>query len=359
MEAVASMRDGPEPASGVDAVVDDGALEAVARALVSAGRGILAADEDEGTIGERFAAIGIVSTEDSRRRYRQTLFAAPGLGEYISGVILAEETLRQRTDDGRSIPSVLADAGMIPGIAVDRGSIPLAGFPDEVVTDGLDGLGERLLQARRLGARFAKWRSVLAIGDGRPTRSAIDANAEASAHYAAAAQAATVVPIIEPDVLMAGDHTMARCEEVTGEALRAFYAALQRHRVRLRGTLLKTNMILSGAGVAERPDRDQVAFATIRCLGASVPAEVPGILLLSGGQESVEATAHLDAMVRSGPHPWELSFAFGRALQWPALRAWAGEDANARAAQRALVHRARMSSLARTGAWTPGREHDR
>jgi fructose-bisphosphate aldolase class I len=332
-------------------------LEAVARALVAPGRGILAADEDEETIGERFADIGTVSTEGSRRRYRQTLFTAPGLGEYISGVILAEETLRQRNDDGRSMPRVLADAGMIPGIAIDRGSVPLAGFPGEVVTDGLDGLGERLLEARRLGARFAKWRSVLAIGEGRPTRAAIDVNAQANAEYAAAAHAATLVPIIEPDVLMAGDHTIARCEEVTRTALRAFYAALECHRVRLNGTLLKTNMILPGADIAERPGKDQVAAATLRCLCTSVPTEVPGIMLLSGGQGSVEATAHLDAMVRSGPHPWELSFAFGRALQWPALRAWAGEDTNARAAQRALVHRARMTSLARTGAWTPGREH--
>src|SRR5262245_16347193 len=333
-------------------------LEPVAQALVAPGRGILAADEDEETIGERFADIGMVSTADSRRHYRQTLFTAPGLGEYISGVILAEETLRQRNDEGRSMARVLADAGMIPGIAVDRGSVPLAGFPGEVVTDGLDGLGERLLDARRLGARFVKWRSILAIGEGRPTRAAIVANAQASAEYAAAAQAATLVPIIEPDVLMAGDHTMARCEETTGIALRAFYTALDRHRIMLRGTLLKTNMILPGADVAERPRGDQVASATIRCLRASVPAEVPGIMLLSGGQGSVDATAHLDAMVRSGPHPWELSFAFGRALQWPALRKWAGKDANARAAQRALVHRARMTSLARSGAWTPRREHE-
>jgi fructose-bisphosphate aldolase class I len=247
---------------------------------------------------------------------------------------------------------------MITGIAVDRGSVPLAGFPGEVVTDGLDGLGERLLEARRLGARFAKWRSVLAIGEGGPARAAIDANAQASARYAVAAQAATLVPIIEPDVLMAGDHTMARCEETTGKALRAFYTALDRHRVLLRGTLLKTNMILPGADVAERPGVNQVASATIRCFGASVPAEVPGIMLLSGGQESADATAHLDAMVRSGPHPWELSFAFGRALQWPALRAWAGKDANARAAQHALIQRARMTSLARAGRWTPRREHE-
>jgi fructose-bisphosphate aldolase, class I len=228
MKPLPSMTGGREP-TGAEAVVDVGALEAVAQALVAPGRGILAADEDEGTIGERFAAIGIPSTEDSRRRYRQTLFTAPGLSEYVSGVILAEETLRQRTDDGRSMPHVLADAGMIPGIAVDRGSIPLAGFPREVVTDGLDGLRERLLQARRLGARFAKWRSVLAIGEGRPTRSAIDANAEVSARYAAAAQVAALVPIIEPDVLRAGDHTMAQCEAATGKALRAFYSALDRH----------------------------------------------------------------------------------------------------------------------------------
>jgi fructose-bisphosphate aldolase class I len=344
---------------GAEAVVDVGALEAVALALVAPGRGILAADEDEGTIVERFAAIGTVSTRESRRRYRHMLFTAPGLGEYISGVILAEETLQERSDDGRSMPRVLADAGMIPGITVDRGSIPLAGSPGEVVTEGLHGLRERLLHARQLGARFAKWRSILAIGGGRPTQSAIDANALASAHYVLAAQAATLVPIIEPDVLMAGDHTMAQCEEATAKALRAFYSALERHRVRLRGTLLKTNMILPGADAIERPGRSEVASATIKCFRASVPAEVPGITLLSGGQKSVEATAHLDAMARRAPYPWELSFAFGRALQWPALRAWAGEDANAEAAQSALVHRARMASLARTGAWTPGRERDR
>ncbi len=334
------------------------ALEAVARALVAPGHGILAVDEDDRTSRDRFTAIGVVSTEDSRRRYRQTLFTAPGLSEYISGVILAEETLRQRTDDGRPMPRVLVEAGMIPGITVDHGSAPLAGFAGEVVTEGLDGLRKRLLEARRLGARFAKWRSIFVIGDGLPTRFAIEANAHANARYAAAAQAAGMLPIVEPDVLMTGDHTMEQCERVTGMALRVFYSVLNRHDVWLPGTLLKTNMTLPGASRGERPTVDAVTSATIRCLGASVPAEVPGIMLLSGGQGSIEATARLDAMIRRGPHPWELSFAFGRALQGPALNAWAGEDANTQAAQRALAHRARMNGLARSGAWTPEREDD-
>lgn len=332
--------------------LDTSTLEATARELVGPGRGVLAADEDDATVRQRFAAIGVRSDEETRRRYRQLLFTTPGLAEHVSGVILFEETLRQVADDGRPMPCVLEDSGVIPGITVDRGSAPLAAFPGETVTEGLDGLRERLGDARALGARFAKWRSVLVIGDGRPTAFALEANAHASARYAALCQEAGVVPIVEPDVLMAGDHTIERSEEVSRDALHAFYAALERHRVHLAGTLLKTNMVLPGAHAARGAGVDEVADATIRCLLEAVPPTVPGVLLLSGGQRSVEATAHLDAMNRRGPVPWELSFAFGRALQMAALEVWAGDDANAPAAQAALAHRARMNGLARSGSWS-------
>ena len=332
--------------------MDRDLLRACARDLVAQGRGILAADEDTDTIARRFATAGVRSDVETRRRYRQMLFTTPGLVRHISGVILFEETLEQRADDGRPLPKVLTDAGMIVGVTVDRGWVPLEGSPGELVTDGLDGIEERLLRGRRLGARFAKWRSALAIGDAIPTVRAIEANAQANARYAFLAQRAGLVPIVEPDVSMAGDHTIERCEEVTASALRAFYTALASEGVWLPGTLLKTNMILPGSDGRDHASVDQVASATSRCLRGAVPPEVPGIVLLSGGQGEIEATAHLDAIVRMGRQPWEVSFAFGRALQGPALRAWAGNDANAGDAQAALSHRARMCGLARSGAWS-------
>jgi len=327
-------------------------LEKTALEMVGPGRGILAADESSGTIKKRFDSIGVESTEDRRRAYRQMLFTTPGIGEHISGAILFDETIRQSADDGRTLVQVLVDAGVIPGIKVDTGAKPLALFPGETVTEGLDGLRERLAEYGELGARFAKWRSTIVIGEGLPTPFALEANAHANARYAALCQEADLVPIVEPEVLMDGDHPIQRCEEVTAETLRVFYTALEEHRVHLPGTILKTNMVLSGTDATDRAGVQEVAEATVRCLKATVPEQVPGIAFLSGGQGDVEATAHLDAMNKMGPFPWELSFSYGRALQAPSLKAWGGDDANAEAGQRALAHRARMNGLARSGSWS-------
>ena len=327
-------------------------LEKTALELVAAGRGILAADESTGTIKKRFEKIGVESTEETRRRYRQMLFTTPELGQHISGVILYDETIRQSADDGRPFPKVLEEAGPIPGIKVDTGAKPLALFPGETVTEGLDGLRERLVEYRGLSARFAKWRATYFIGDRLPTAFALEANAHAMARYAALCQEEDLVPIVEPEVLMDGDHSIQRCEEVTAAVLREVFAALERHRVHLPGMLLKTNMVLSGSDAPDRAGAEEVAESTIRCLRDTVPPEVPGIVFLSGGQGDVEATAHLDAMNRRGPHPWELSFSYGRALQAPSLQAWGGEEANTADAQKALAHRAGMNGLARSGSWS-------
>ncbi|SFE85647.1 class I fructose-bisphosphate aldolase [Blastococcus tunisiensis] len=324
---------------------------ATARELVEPGKGILAADESTPTMTKRLAAVGVESTEEHRRRYRQLLFGAPGIGEHISGVILFDETTRQRDDDGRPLPDLLRDRGVIPGIKVDLGTTPLAGFPHEVVTDGLDGLRGRLEEYAAMGLRFAKWRAVIRIGDGRPTPAAIEANAHALARYAALTQEAGLVPIVEPEVLMDGPHSLERCAEVTAETLRVVYDQLARHRVVLEASLLKPNMVVPGTEFAGRAAPQEVAGATIRILRETVPAAVPGIVFLSGGQSDEEATANLDALNRTGPQPWELSFSFGRALQAPVLRAWAGEDAHAEAAQAALLHRATMNGDARRGAY--------
>ena len=299
-------------------------LNAVATAMVGSGKGILAADESTPTIGKRFALIDTESTEASRRRYREMLFTTPGVEEYIGGVILYDETLRQSTSDGVPFAKYMADAGMIPGIKVDTGAKPLAGFAGETITEGLDGLRERLAEYYELGARFAKWRAVINIGENLPSDFCVQANARALARYAALCQEANIVPIVEPEVLMDGDHSIARCEEVTNAALAALFAALAEHKVVLEGIVLKPNMVISGSGAADRAAPAEVAEATLRTLKAHVPAAVAGVAFLSGGQSPEEATVHLDMMNKSGDLPWELSFSYGRALQAPVLDAWRG-----------------------------------
>jgi fructose-bisphosphate aldolase class I len=342
------------PDSGVDAQRD--AMIATARALAAPGKGILAADESTPTMARRLAAIGVESTEERRRGFRQLLFGTPGLGEFISGVILFDETARQVTDDGTPFPELLRRQGVVPGIKVDRGTTPLAGFPDEVITEGLDGLRPRLAEYASMGLRFAKWRAVLRIGDGRPTPTCIEAHAHALARYAALAQEAGLVPIVEPEVLMDGAHPIERCAEVTVATLRAVYAQLARHRVVLEATLLKPNMVLPGKDCLHRVDPDHIAAVTIGVLRQAVPAAVPGIMFLSGGMTDLEATTNLDALNRCGPQPWELSFSFGRALQGPVLRSWVGDDANGDVARAALAHRAAMNGAARRGAYRPDLE---
>lgn len=327
-------------------------LVSTADALVAKGKGILAADESTGTIKRRFAGINVESTEENRRFYRQLLFTTEGAADFISGVILFDETIRQSADDGRPFPEVLSSQGILPGIKVDTGAKDLAGFPGEKVTEGLDGLGDRYAEYRDLGARFAKWRAVITIGDAIPTRGCIHANAHALARYAGLAQEAGIVPIVEPEVLMDGDHTIERCAEVTEATLAAVYQELGESRVVLDGTLLKPNMIVSGKGCPTQADVQQVAEETIRVLKRTVPAAVPGIVFLSGGQSSELATAHLNAMNAIGGVPWELSFSYGRALQETTLKAWGGTPINAAAAQKAFYHRAKCNGAARFGDYT-------
>jgi fructose-bisphosphate aldolase class I len=319
--------------------------------LVAQGKGILAADESTNTIKKRFDSFGIESTEESRRQYRQMLFTTPGLGEHISGAILYDETIRQAADDGTPFTTVLEKAGVIPGIKVDTGAKPLANFPGETITEGLDGMRERLAEYRDLGARFAKWRATIAIGSGLPTEFSLRANAHAMARYAALCQEVEIVPIVEPEVLMEGDHHIDACEAATAGTLVALYQELADHRVDLPGTLLKVNMVLCGKDCPNQAGHAEVAAATVRCLEANVPAEVPGVVFLSGGQSDEDATAHLNEMNKLGLHPWELSFSYGRALQAPALKAWGGAPAGLEAGQRALAHRARMNGLARSGVY--------
>jgi fructose-bisphosphate aldolase class I len=331
-------------------------LDTNAAAMVAQGKGILAADESTGTIKKRFDKIGLESSFESRRAYRELLFTAPDAGKYISGVILYDETLRQQAADGKPFPQLLAEHGILPGIKVDAGAKPLPGFPGETVTEGLDGLRERLAEYRGLGARFAKWRAVIDIGAGIPTRACLAANAEALARYAALCQEATIVPIVEPEVLMDGDHTIERCEEVTDAALEAVFDALFLHRVRLEGMVLKPNMVISGKKCAKQAAPRQVAEATIRCLRRRVPGAVPGIAFLSGGQSETDATLHLSLMNRQGDLPWELSFSYGRALQQSTLDAWKGKPGNVAAAQKAFLRRARLNGLARDGSYEPAME---
>jgi fructose-bisphosphate aldolase, class I len=331
-------------------------MRATARELVGPGRGILAADESTGTIKKRFDQIGIASTEETRRHYRQMLFTTPGLGEHISGAILFDETIRQATDDGIPFVKVLEAAGSIPGIKVDTGAKPLALFPGETVTEGLDGLRERLAEYHQLGARFAKWRATIVIGADTPTDFAIHANAHAMARYAALCQEAEIVPIVEPEILMDGPHDVVACEDATGRTLDALFAQMRDHRLDLPGTLLKVNMIVPGKAARIQVDDRQVAEATIRCLTAHVPAELPGIVFLSGGMSEQEATGRLNEMNGIGGFPWELSFSYGRALQNSALNAWGGNEAAVGAGQAALAHRARMNGLARSGDYDPSLE---
>lgn len=332
------------------------ALESNAAAMVAPGKGILAADESSGTIKKRFDKIRLESTPESRRAYRDLLFTAPGAEKYISGVILFDETLRQKSSDGRPFPELLASRGILPGIKVDAGAKPLAGFPGETITEGLDGLRERLAEYSGLGARFAKWRAVIDIGAGIPTRFAIEANAEALARYAALCQEASIVPIVEPEVLMDGDHTIERCEEVTDTVLATVFNALFMQRVHLEGIVLKPNMVIAGKKCAVQAAPQQVADATLRCLRRRVPAAVPGIAFLSGGQSEAEATLHLSLMNRAGALPWQLSFSYGRALQQSTLDAWRGEVSNVATAQRTFLRRARLNGLARNGSYDAAME---
>ena len=331
-------------------------MRQIASHLVRPAKGILAADESTSTIKKRFESIGVESTEETRRQYRQMLFTTSSLGEHISGVILYDETIRQSTDDGVAFTKILEDAGVIPGIKVDTGAKPLALFPGETVTEGLDGLRERLAEYGEMGARFTKWRATIFIAEHLPTDFAIATNAHAMARYAALCQEAGLVPIVEPEVLMEGDHHIVACETATSRTLQALYAQLDEHRVDLSATLLKVNMVLCGKGCHDQAPDAEIAETTIRTLGANVPTKVAGIVFLSGGMSDEDATIRLNEMNKTGPHPWELSFSYGRALQQPSLKAWKGDPANIDAAQKALRHRANMNGLARSGDYTPEME---
>lgn len=327
-------------------------LEGTARSLVAKGKGILAADESFPTIKKRFESIGLESTQEHRGAYREMLFTAPGIEEALSGVILFDETIRDQAKDGTPLPEVLSGRGIIPGIKADTGAVPLAGFPGEKITQGLDGLHQRLAEWRELGARFTKWRAVITIGDGIPTGTCLQANAEVLARFAALSQEAGLVPIVEPEALMKGSHRIERCYEVTTRMLQVLFDRLFQHRVKLEGTLLKTNMVTSGQDAPEQAGVEEVAQMSVRCLRQVVPPGLPGIVFLSGGQSEELATAHLDAMNRLGDHPWELSFSYGRALQASALKAWNGQEANVAAGQAALQQRARLNGAARYGRYT-------
>jgi fructose-bisphosphate aldolase class I len=333
-------------------------LHRTAKALVAEGKGILAADESDSTIKKRFDSIGVESTEENRRSYRDLLFTTDGAEEYISGVILFDETIRQSSADGTPFPKLLQSKGIIPGIKVDKGAKPLALAEGETVTEGLDGLRDRLSEYRDLGARFAKWRATYSISDSLPSDYCIWTNAHALARYAALCQEAGLVPIVEPEVLMDGTHTIERAYHVTSRVLNAVYTELFDQRVDVEGTLLKPNMVLSGYDARDRAGVDDVAEWTLRCFSKHVPAAVPGIVFLSGGQSDEDATAHLNAMNKRGPHPWQLSFSYGRALQAPALKAWRGKPENVEAAQRAYYHRAKMNGAARTGMYAPDMERE-
>lgn len=329
-----------------------------ARALVADDKGLLAIDESNPTCNKRFAAAGIPQTEEARRAYRELIVTTPGLAETISGLILYDETIRQRATDGTPLVQVIIDAGIIPGIKVDTGAKPLAGHPGDSITEGLDGLRERLAEYAQMGARFAKWRAVIAIGDGIPSRGCIEANAQALARYAALCQEAGLVPVVEPDVLMAGGHSLQRCAEVTEAVLRAVFAQLYGQGVALEGMILKPSMVLSGLACPTQATVEQVADATLMCLLRAVPAALPGIAFLSGGQPAELASARLNAMntrYRSRL-PWELAFSFARAIQQPALEIWRGEASNVPAAQQALFHRANCNRAARRGEYSAATE---
>ena len=329
-----------------------------AKALVAGDKGLLAMDESNPTCNKRFAEWGIPQTEEARRSYRELIVTTPGLGECISGVILYDETIRQQKLDGTPFLKVLTDAGIIPGIKVDTGAKELAAHPGEKITEGLDGLRERLVEYFQMGARFAKWRAVIAIGDGLPSRSCLEANAHALARYAALCQESGLVPVVEPEVLMDGAHTLERCRKVTEEALRNVFIQLNCQRVLLEGMILKPNMVLSGLTCPRQVSAEEVANATVHCLLQTVPAAVPGIAFLSGGQSAELASARLNAMnVRfKSRAPWALAYSFARAIQQPALEIWRGEEANVKAAQEALLHRAKCNRAARRGEYSAAME---
>jgi fructose-bisphosphate aldolase class I len=333
-------------------------LRQTAAALVADGKGILAADESNGTMNKRLKAAEVESSEENRRALRELLFTTEGAAEHISGVILYDETFHQATKDGTPFPRLLEDQGVIPGIKVDTGAKPLAGAEGETITEGLDGLRERLAEYYEGGARFAKWRAVISIDDERPTRYAVRVNAHALARYAALCQEAGIVPIVEPEVLMDGDHTIDRSEEVSGAVLAAVFAELREQRVLLEGMLLKPNMVLAGYECPQQPSDEEVAQRTLRCLRRHVPAAVPGIVFLSGGQSDEDATNRLNLMNRMGPQPWEVSFSYGRGLQAAALTTWHGDDAQVAAAQAQYRHRARCTGAARRGEYSEDMEQE-
>ncbi|MBK7145094.1 MAG: fructose-bisphosphate aldolase class I [Xanthomonadales bacterium] len=329
-------------------------LEETAQAMVAAGKGIIAIDESNTTIKKRFDGVGIDCTEENRRAYREMLLTAPNLADHISGAILYDETIRQSTRDGVPFTKIMLDCGILPGIKVDKGPQPLAGFPGEVVTEGLDGLRDRLNEYARLGAKFAKWRAVISIGDDMPSATGIDANAHALARYAALCQEAGIVPMVEPEVLMDGNHDIDTCYDVTEAALRALFGALYEHNVMLEGVILKASMVISGKDCAERASAEEVAELTVRCLKSAVPSAIPGIVFLSGGQSDLDATAHLNLMNQIGPHPWPLSFSYGRAMQSAALKLWSQDlVGNFAKAQTIVASRARENGMAALGRWTP------
>ncbi len=332
-------------------------LTDTAARLVSNARGLLAADETPGTLTRRFDSLEVASNPESRREYREILLTTPGAAEFIAGVILQDETIHQFSDDGEPFARVCDDLGMVAGIKVDTGAKPLAGHTAEHVTEGLDGLRERIVDYRRLGARFAKWRAVIEVGDSRPSAACVVANADALARYAALCQEQDVVPVVEPEVLMDGSHTIERCEEVTDAVLHTVFEALAEQDVSFEGMLLKPNMVVSGVACPRQSSDAEVATATLRCLRRHVPAAVPGVVFLSGGQNDIEATRHLDAINRAGgPKPWKLSFSYGRALQDAALATWRGGFANVEAAQREFLHRAKCNGFAARGAYTEALE---
>jgi fructose-bisphosphate aldolase, class I len=333
-------------------------LQTTARELVAEGKGILAADESGRTIKKRFDSIGIESTEENRRAYRDLFFTTEGAEDYISGVILYDETMRQSSADGTPFPKLLESRGVIPGIKVDLGAKPLALTDGETITEGLDGLRERLAEYRGLGARFAKWRATYSIAADKPSEYCVWTNAHALARYAALCLEADITPIVEPEVLQDGEHSIEQSSKATGRVLQAVFTELHDQRVDFRGMLLKPNMVLSGYDASNRAPVDEVAAATLECFYKHVPAAVPGIVFLSGGQSDEDATAHLNAMNARGPHPWQLSFSYGRALQAPALKTWSGKPENVEAAQRAYYHRAKMNSAARTGMYAPEMERE-
>ncbi|MEO8803846.1 MAG: class I fructose-bisphosphate aldolase [Rudaea sp.] len=329
-------------------------LESIAQAMVAPGKGIIAIDESTGTIKKRLEAVGVQATEENRRAYREMLLTTPDLSAHISGAILYDETLRQSTKAGVPFTQVMMKAGILPGIKVDKGAKPLAGFPGEVVTEGLDGLRERLAEYAKLGAKFAKWRAVITIDDEAPTGTCIESNCHALARYAALCQEAGIVPIVEPEVLMDGDHDIDVCYDVTEATLRSLFGALYEQNVMLEGTILKPSMVVPGKRCAEQASVDEVAEATIRCLKSSVPTLLPGIVFLSGGQSDEQATAHLNAMNQIGPHPWPLSFSYGRAMQQAALKLWSGDmKANFAEAQKTVAQRAKENGMAALGQWKP------